>query len=53
MRYNLKGEFNVGFGNYKRPYLPETELNTCAERSSKVEFLHATFGRHNQPRGCR
>lgn len=25
-RYNLRGEFNVPFGRYKRPYFPEAEL---------------------------
>ena len=25
-RYNLRGEFNVPFGRYKKPYFPETEL---------------------------
>ncbi|EBW1656338.1 Dam family site-specific DNA-(adenine-N6)-methyltransferase, partial [Salmonella enterica subsp. enterica serovar Typhimurium] len=25
-RYNSKGEYNVPFGRYKKPYFPETEL---------------------------
>lgn len=43
MRYNLKGEFNVGFGDYKRPYLPEKELKVCAARCARAEFNHASF----------
>lgn len=43
MRYNLKGEFNVGFGDYKRPYMPETELKACAQRATRTVFEHASF----------
>lgn len=43
MRYNLKGKFNVSFGRYKKPYLPEPELAHCLQRSSCTEFLHAPF----------
>jgi len=25
-RYNLRGEFNVPFGRYRKPYFPEEEL---------------------------
>ncbi|WP_297196775.1 adenine-specific DNA-methyltransferase [uncultured Pluralibacter sp.] len=37
-RYNLKGEFNVPFGRYKKPYFPEAELNHFAERAQHAEF---------------
>ncbi|MGU0160497.1 DNA adenine methylase [Escherichia coli] len=31
-RYNLRGEFNVPFGRYKKPYFPEAELYHFAEK---------------------
>lgn len=31
-RYNLRGEFNVPFGRYRKPYFPEDELYHFAER---------------------
>lgn len=38
-RYNLKGEFNVPFGRYKKPYFPENELYYFAEKASKATFV--------------
>jgi DNA adenine methylase len=37
-RYNLKGIFNVPFGQYKKPYFPEAELYFFAEKSQKATF---------------
>ncbi len=37
-RYNLRGEFNVPFGRYKKPYFPEAELYHFAEKSQNAEF---------------
>ena len=31
-RYNLRGEFNVPFGRYKRPYFPQDELYHFAKK---------------------
>ena len=37
-RYNLRGEFNVPFGRYKKPYFPEAELYHYAEKAQNAEF---------------
>jgi DNA adenine methylase len=42
-RYNSKGEFNSPFGRYTRPYFPEKEMLAFYTRSSKAEFIHASF----------
>jgi DNA adenine methylase len=38
-RYNLRGEFNVPFGRYKKPYFPEDELYWFAEKSRNATFV--------------
>ncbi|CDG47287.1 adenine-specific DNA-methyltransferase [Serratia symbiotica] len=38
-RYNLRGEFNVPFGSYKKPYFPEEELYWFAEKSRNATFV--------------
>lgn len=38
-RYNLRGEFNVPFGRYSKPYFPEDELIWFAERAQKATFV--------------
>lgn len=38
-RYNRKGEFNVPFGKYKKPYFPEKELWFFAEKAQKATFI--------------
>lgn len=38
-RYNLKGEFNVPFGRYKKPYFPEAELYWFAEKAQCATFV--------------
>lgn len=42
-RYNLKGEFNVPFGRYKRPYFPERELFWFAEKAKKATFICGSY----------
>ncbi|MDN8601031.1 adenine-specific DNA-methyltransferase [Citrobacter sp. S2-9] len=37
-RYNLRGEFNVPFGRYKKPYFPEAELYHFADKAQNAEF---------------
>lgn len=37
-RYNLRGEFNVPFGRYKKPYFPEAELYHFAEKAQNAAF---------------
>ena len=37
-RYNLRGEFNVPFGRYKRPYFPQDELYHFAAKAQNAEF---------------
>lgn len=38
-RYNLKGEFNVPFGSYKKPYFPEAELYFFSEKAQHATFI--------------
>lgn len=38
-RYNLRGEFNVPFGRYRKPYFPEAELYHFAERAQTALFI--------------
>ncbi len=38
-RYNRKGEFNVPFGKYKKPYFPEKELWAFASKAQKATFV--------------
>lgn len=43
-RFNKKGEFNVGFGKYKKPYFPEQEMIFFLnERSEKSLIGYADF----------
>lgn len=37
-RFNLKGGFNVPFGNYRHPYFPEKELASFYQRSKLAKF---------------
>ncbi|QOL16227.1 adenine-specific DNA-methyltransferase [Dickeya dianthicola] len=38
-RYNMRGEFNVPFGRYKKPYFPQEELYWFAEKSQNATFV--------------
>lgn len=42
-RYNLRGEFNVPFGRYKKPYFPEAELYHFAEKSQNAFFYCESY----------
>ena len=37
-RYNKKGEFNVPFGKYKKPYFPRNEIMAFAEKAKLATF---------------
>lgn len=42
-RYNSKGEFNVPFGRYKRPYFPRQEMRYFHQKSARATFVVADF----------
>lgn len=42
-RYNLSGQFNVPFGQYLRPYFPQTELELFAEKAQHAIFTCMSF----------
>ncbi len=42
-RYNQKGEYNVPFGRYKKPYFPEKEMVFFHQKAQNARFLHADF----------
>jgi DNA adenine methylase len=42
-RYNSKGEYNVPFGRYKRPYFPEKEMLYFAKKAHNANFRVADF----------
>ncbi|HAT2207805.1 TPA: DNA adenine methylase [Kluyvera intermedia] len=42
-RYNLKGHFNVPYGNYKAPYFPEREIRAFAEKAKRATFICASY----------
>ena len=42
-RYNLRGEFNVPFGRYKKPYFPEAELYHFAEKAQNAFFYCESY----------
>jgi DNA adenine methylase len=42
-RYNAGGVFNVPFGRYKRPYLPEKEILLFQQKAQHAEFQHQDF----------
>lgn len=44
-RYNLKGYYNVPFGDYQRPYFPEKELEYFYQRAQKAKFHCQDFGK--------
>lgn len=42
-RYNLRGEFNVPFGRYKKPYFPQAELYHFAEKAQNAFFYCESY----------
>ncbi|MFW8591706.1 Dam family site-specific DNA-(adenine-N6)-methyltransferase [Glaciecola sp. 2405UD65-10] len=42
-RYNLKGQYNVPFGKYKRPYFPELEINRCHQQLQNAHLQSGDF----------
>lgn len=42
-RYNLKGGYNVPFGEYKQPYFPETEMLFFHERIQEATFSNDDY----------
>ncbi len=42
-RYNLRNEFNVPFGRFKKIYFPEKELRYFAEKAQRAEFKCGDF----------
>lgn len=42
-RYNRKGDFNIPFGNYKKPYFPLEEIKAFAEKAQRATFICADF----------
>lgn len=44
-RYNRQGDFNVPYGQYKKPYFPEQEIRQFAEKANdtKADFVVADF----------
>lgn len=43
MRYNSSGKFNTAFGDYKKPYFPESEMLAFIHKSVKAEFKCADY----------
>ena len=44
-RYNSRGEINVPFGRYKKPYFPEQEMYQFAEKAKKVTFVCGDYAK--------
>ena len=42
-RYNSRGEFNVPFGRYRKPYFPEKEMAHFGVHARRATFAHADF----------
>lgn len=42
-RYNSKGEFNVPFGRYKKPYFPRQEMLFFNEKAERASFIVRNF----------
>ncbi|STD27878.1 DNA adenine methylase [Edwardsiella tarda] len=42
-RYNQHGHFNVPFGNHKKPYFPEAEIDAFAEKAQHATFICASY----------
>ena len=42
-RYNSKGEYNVPFGLYSKPYFPREEMLFFHQKSQQAEFIYNDF----------
>lgn len=42
-RYNLKGQYNVPFGQYKKPYFPRAELIHFHQKAQRATFKQMDF----------
>lgn len=42
-RYNQKGQYNVPYGKYKKPYFPEVEILAFAEKAKRATFICGDF----------
>lgn len=42
-RYNKKGIYNNPYGHYKKPYFPEAEIRSFAEKSQRATFICASY----------
>lgn len=42
-RYNQKGQYNVPYGKYKKPYFPEIEILSFAEKAKRATFICGDF----------
>lgn len=42
-RFNSKGEYNVPFGKYDKPYCPDKELENCLEKVKKFKIYNKDF----------
>lgn len=42
-RYNRSGQFNVPFGQYRKPYFPQQEIETFADKAQKATFTCMSF----------
>ena len=42
-RYNSSGAFNVPFGQYRKPYFPEAELEFFSEKAKQATFTCLSF----------
>ncbi|MFV7361064.1 DNA adenine methylase [Citrobacter portucalensis] len=42
-RYNRRGQFNVPFGKYKKPYFPADEIRAFAEKAKRATFITAHY----------
>ncbi|EHM47012.1 DNA adenine methylase [Yokenella regensburgei] len=42
-RYNRRGQFNVPFGKYKKPYFPLDEIRAFEEKAKRATFITAHY----------
>ncbi|MCK7150948.1 DNA adenine methylase [Enterobacter roggenkampii] len=42
-RYNRRGQFNVPFGKYKKPYFPADAIRAFAEKAKRATFITAHY----------